>query len=168
MADTRVTLRSPYDPQSCVKRIEAHAELSIGKPAGVVGRIQDGRLLLRMRRPAMNSFAPVLSAKMKPDRGGTIIDGRIGMPRSATGFMVFWFGFLAVFMLFAWGLFSIGADGGFWFALPFYAVPIFMAVMGAWMIVAGRRMGRGDRAALLAFLEEAIDARPDEPAYRLY
>ena len=89
---------SPFSPAECVSRLREEIDKGAmvylfgfgSKP--FVGRVSESSFSLRRRIMYRNSFQTVLRARMRPERGGTVISGTCGMHPLVKGFMLIWFG----------------------------------------------------------------------------
>jgi hypothetical protein len=155
----RITLHSPLAPVALATRLKEafggeHARLK----AGVTGRGTDRTMMLTVYRPNIrNSFQTNLTATMAADGSGTTITGRIGTPTSGIVFMVFWFGFLGLFLIVSLvGLLTSGDAGEMW---PMVAVPLGMMGFGWLLWTLGTWTDQADQAAILTFLSDTVQAR---------
>ncbi len=158
----RIDLLSPHAPVNAATRLKAAmAGITPESPQCVIGTGTDHDMTLWVHRPNFrNDFKTTLRARMEPHAGGTRIRGRIGAPRSAAVFMVFWFGFVGAFLLFGLTMAISGGIGERLASLPFVGIPALMLAMGALMVWIGRRHGREDHDAILAFLHQTLATRP--------
>lgn len=118
---------------------------------------------LRRRIYYRNSFARYLIAKVAPDSEGTRIDARFRMSLFASAFMILWFGFLALFDLFAivgvaQAVFTpgrrISAD-----TYMLLLVPNGMLIFG-WLLVSfGLRLSRKGEREIVHFIEQTLFAK---------
>ena len=96
----RLEVFSPLAADECVSRLEAAMDKESSglfrwdafgsKP--VIGTVSGDSLSLRKRIFYRNSFQTSLSAKIRPERGGTVISGEMGMDTLVRAFLVIWFG----------------------------------------------------------------------------
>ena len=91
-----------FPPAECVSRLREEIDsgvmtylFGIGSKS-FTGRVSESSLSLRRRISYRNSFQTVLRARMRPERGGTLISGTCGMHPLVKAFMLVWFGGLAL------------------------------------------------------------------------
>ena len=106
-----------------------------------------------------NSFKSVLSATVEAEGSGSVIAGQLGMHFATRLFLMFWMGLVALFGIGALGV-ILAAGMPVFVAFPMAAVPLAMLAFGCLLLFVGRRTARGDEAKILAFLRDAVDARP--------
>lgn len=157
----RIDLLSPHSPVNAANRLKAAMEgVTPDTPRRVIGTGTEASITLWVHRPNFrNDFKTMLRATMEPHAGGTRIRGRIGAPRSVALFMLLWFGFVGAFLLFGLTMAFADGIGERLVSLPFVAIPALMLAMGAFMVWIGRRHGREDQAAILAFLHATLATR---------
>ena len=155
----RITLHSPLDPVALAKKLRDVLGGEKAKPkAGVSGHGSEQDMMLFVYRPSIQTNMNVrLTATMQPDGTGTRIEGRIGPARSVTFFMIFWFGFLSIFLIAAGFAAAGGAPFEFWGM--FGGIPLAMMVFGAVLFRVGRGPKGKDEAAILEFLVRTVQAR---------
>jgi hypothetical protein len=152
------TLHAPLPPAECLARLRAEVSPSWQVFGGkaVVGRIGRDWIWLRMRGPAMarNAMQPHLFARLHPAGAGTSLRARFLIHPLVITILLMW---LAIAVILLGNL--LGAIGG---TAPGAVVPSLLAIAAALagIVVIGRHFARNDRAALLAFLETTIGARP--------
>ena len=155
----RITLRSPLPPVALAERLRDSLGDEDSMPrAGVCGHGTDRDMTLFVYRPNFrNSFATSMTATMDADGAGTRIEGRIGVPTSALVFMGVWCGMigLALFGL-LFGPHSSGVNSQDGSGLVLLAL---MLGFGALLWTVGTWTAKADRAAILAFLADTVQAR---------
>lgn len=156
-----VVLHSPLSPAALATKLRDVLGDEDDKPkAGVTGRGSEKDMMLFVYRPYVSDgFAARLTATMKPKGDGTRITGEIGPSSDAGCSLLFWVVFLSVILLLAAGIGAVqAAPVEFWG--PLTGIALIVIAMGAAWPPIGRRLARGDEAAILAFLAETIHARP--------
>jgi hypothetical protein len=154
---TRITLHSPFAPVDLATRLKD--VLGTQRKAGVTGNGTEQDMLLYVYRPNFqNSFQTGLKAKMMPDGAGTRIEGKIGPPGSARGFMWVWFGFLGLFVI-GGGAAMTAAGAPLGVNAMFFAIPLGMMAFGYGLWKLGTWNDDKDRAAILQFLADHVQAR---------
>src|ERR1700741_2321318 len=96
-----IKLLSPLDPVAAALKLKAAVgdTLTPETPSGVTGNGTDCQMTLNYhRKGTRNDMAHCLSAEMRAEGGGTLIEGRFGLPRSARIFLLAWYGFLGAFV----------------------------------------------------------------------
>jgi len=159
----RIVLTSPLAPDAIATKLQTVLGGRTAKPVkGVTGNGSEQTMTLFYYRPnVQNSFQTTLVATMEPADGGTRIEGKIGMPAGAVGFMGCWFGFLAVFIGLAVTA-MVAAAAPIGAILPFVAIPLGMMGFGVMLVWLGTWTSKKDRAAILEFLANTVEARPVE------
>jgi hypothetical protein len=155
----RVILHSPLAPVTLAKKLRDVLGGEEAKPkAGVTGHGSEQDMMLFVYRTSVRTNMNVrLVATMQPDGSGTRIEGKIGQPSNVTCFMIFWFGFLSIFLVVA-GVSAInGAPFEFWGI--FGGIPLSMMVFGAALVRVGRGPKGKDEKAILDFLARTVQAR---------
>lgn len=155
----KIILHSPLDPVTLAKKLRDVLGGEDAKPkAGVTGHGSEQEMMLFVYRPNIQTNMNVrLTATMQPDGTGTRIEGRIGPAGSVTCFMVFWFGFLSIFLVAAGFAASGGAPFEFWGM--FGGIPLAMMVFGGVLFRVGRGPKGKDEAKILQFLARTVQAR---------
>ena len=156
----KIVLRSPLPPVPLATKLRQVLGDSDDRPtAGVTGQGSDQDMTLYVYRPNFqNSFQTGLKATMDADGGGTRIDGRIGPPASATFFMIFWFGFLGLFVFGAGA--AMIAHGQSPLTNPtLFMIPLGMMVFGWGLIALGTWNDKKDQDAILKFLADTVQAQ---------
>ncbi|WP_034160528.1 hypothetical protein [Sphingomonas sp. ERG5] len=157
-----IVLISPLDPVALAKKLKRALGGRDGqaKVAGVTGQGTERDMTLFYYRPnARTNFVSTLTATMTPDRDGTRIEGRIGTLNGMTIFLGFWFGALILFLLIA-GSVMLNTATPLADAWPVIAVPLGLMAFGGMLFRAGSSTVTNDEAAILAFLADTVDARP--------
>ncbi|MEZ5710521.1 MAG: hypothetical protein R3E02_14160 [Blastomonas sp.] len=166
-----VDLFSPLSPEAMARKLKSIMDDDMpGRDARVIGNGTQYDMTLRYaRRGQFNSFAPQLKAKMKEERGGTRITGKLGRPAGSYVFMIFWFGFLSLFLFVGAGVGLSGGPEAWMFSAIFMGVPLFMMVIGALIFGLGLKGGKEDPEHILAFLEKELQAKDrKDPGYKVY
>lgn len=96
----RVTMTSTFDQAEVSRRIrEGSGSLANPFSGGVKGWYRFGMLRLWWATPMWsNGFAPILSAKLDGELGGTRLNGRFGAPTMLLVFLVIWYSMLFLFL----------------------------------------------------------------------
>jgi hypothetical protein len=155
-----ITLHSPLAPVALATRLRDVLGDSSARPAaGVTGRGSEQDMRLWVYRPNLqNSFQTGLKATLDAEGGGTRITGTLGPPASAKLFMVVWFGFLGIFVV-AGGVAMLAAGASPLASAPFVGFPLGMMAFGGGLWKLGTWNDRKDRAAILHFLADTVQAR---------
>jgi hypothetical protein len=155
----RIVLHSPLDPVTLAKKLRDTLGGKDAKlKAGVTGHGSEQEMMLFVYRPNIQTNMNVrLTATMQPDGTGTRIEGKIGPAGSVTGFKIFWFGFLSIFLVAAVIAAASGAPFEFWGI--FGGIPLAMMVFGALLFRVGRGPKGKDEKAILDFLARTVQAR---------
>jgi hypothetical protein len=165
----RVRLVTRLTPDECVARLQPlvgrrSGFLSLAGRLGthpVLGEVRASHLRLRKRLPYVNSWQTVLTARLRPHGGGTLISGKASVSPLVRALEIFWFGSVV-----AIGLFTLWISaspivrrqpGGWW-----------VVVFGPWVLLAlgiglahyGRRLARGEARFLEQLLSETLEAGP--------
>lgn len=159
----RIDLISPHAPVNAATRLKAAMEdKTPDSPQCVLGTGTEHDMTLWVHRPNFrNDMKTRLVATMQPHAGGTRIRGRLGGPRSVFVFFGCWFGFVSLFLIIGLTMLAASfAEGVGLHALMFVVIPVFMLVVGGFILWVGRRDARNDRAAILAFLHQTLATRP--------
>jgi hypothetical protein len=161
MTSRPITLHSPLSPVALATKLRAVLGDADDKPKpGVTGHGSQQDMMLFVYRPYIrDGFAARLTATMEPKGGGTRITGQIGPPSDAGCTLLFWVVFLSVILLLTAGIGAVqGAPVEFWG--PLTGIALIVIAVGAVLPPIGRRLARGDEAAILAFLADTVHARP--------
>lgn len=155
----RIVLHSPLDPVALATKLRGVLGDEKAKPkAGVTGHGSEQDMMLFVYRPNVQTNVNVrLTATMQPDGTGTRIEGKIGPASNVTCFMIFWFGFLSIFLVIA--AFSAVKGAPFEFWSIFGGIPLAMMVFGALLFRVGRGPKGKDEKAILDFLAHTVQAR---------
>lgn len=155
----RIVLHSPLDPVALATKLRDVLGDEKAKPkAGVTGHGSEQDMMLFVYRPNIRTNMNVrLVATMQPDDTGTRIEGKIGPASYVTCFMVFWFGFLSIFLVIAGFSAANGAPFEFWGI--FGGIPLAMMAFGALLFRLGRGPKGKDEEAILDFLARTVQAR---------
>lgn len=159
----KIRLFSPLAPVPLARRLEeemdrewTQAEKNKGR---IFGQGTEHKIFLKVERWGQtDDSAYSLEGTMRAERGGTQIDAKLGRGKKATFFVVFWFGFLSIFIIVGL-LAALLADTPLPFTLMFTGIPAVMMVAGAWFFSHSAKRGPEDIARITAFLEDLIDAR---------
>jgi hypothetical protein len=139
-----------------------------GKQA-FLSKVDGNRFRLRKRIFYRNSFARHLSALLAPDLAGARIEAHFAMSFFVRGFMIIWFGFLALveisaIITTARALLTSGRHLSTDECM-LLVVPTAMLIFG-WLLVSfGLRLSRKAEREMIEFVENTLAARrlPDEP-----
>jgi len=155
----KIVLHSPLDPVALATTLRDVLGGEKAKPKkGVTGHGSEQEMMLFVYRPNVQTNMNVrLTATMRPDGTGTRIDGRIGPSGSVKFFLIFWFGFLSIFLVVAGVAAMSGAPFEFWGM--FGGIPLAMMVFGAVLFRVGRGPKGKDEKAILEFLARTVQAR---------
>ena len=161
MADQEpIDLYAPHSPEQIARTLKRIMDDPMpDAKARVFGKGSEREMKLRYRqRNASMNMEAVLDAAMESYKGGTRITGTFGTPPEARYFPYAWVGFLSLFVIggiLAW----IYIPGAGLFATIFAGIPLLMIFAGLAAFRA-RPDPASDKAKILAFLAEEIDARP--------
>jgi len=155
----KIILHSPLDPVALATKLRDVLGGEKAKPKkGVTGHGSEQEMMLFVYRPNIQTNMNVrLTATMRPDGNGTRIEGKIGPASNVTCFMIFWFGFLSIFLVIA--AFSAASGAPFEFWGMFGGIPLAMMVFGAVLFRVGRGPKGKDEKAILEFLARTVQAR---------
>jgi hypothetical protein len=155
----KIVLHSPLDPVALATKLRDVLGGEKAKPKkGVTGHGSEQDMMLFVYRPNIQTNMNVrLTATMQAEGSGTRIDGRIGAAGSVTGFKIFWFGFLSIFLIAAGFAAYSGAPFEFWGM--FGGIPLAMMIFGAVLFRVGRGPNGKDEKAILDFLARTVQAR---------
>ena len=155
----KIILRSPLDPVALATKLRDVLGDEKARPKkGVTGHGSEQDMMLFVYRPNIQTNMNVrLTATMRPDGSGTRIEGKIGPASNVTFFMIFWFGFLSIFLVIA--AFSAASGAPFEFWGIFGGIPLAMMVFGALLFRVGRGPKGKDEKAILEFLARTVQAR---------
>lgn len=161
MADHElIDLYAPHSPEQIARTLKRIMDDPMpNAKARVFGKGSEREMKLRYRRRnASTNVEPALDAVMEPYKGGTRITGTFGAPPEARYFPVAWVGFLSLFVIGGVAAY-IYIPGAGLFATIFAGIPLLMIFAG---LAAFRAQPdpASDKAKILAFLAEEIDARP--------
>ena len=154
--------------EECLRRLQRHSARPGWKPqpkGTIYAKIRGDRFRLFATGPAYthNSFAPFFYGRLEEETNGTKIRGSFRMHWYVQGFLMVWFGGLAVMsgvvlflILFrpnsAW---EHGRSPPVWMA----AGPVGMMALGAGLVLFCRWLARGQRENLRSFLSEELEAQ---------
>jgi len=167
----RLEIHSPLPPDECAKRISAaidserSALFSFSSLFGsrpVVGRVDSSSFRLRKRIAYRNSFQTFLTATMRSEGAGTVIQGEFAMHAFTRVFMPIWFGGVLLiggtgFVISLVAMFTHSSEQhqGSW---PFLLIPPGMLLFGFLLIRFGRYIARDEARFLTEFLRHTLDA----------
>ncbi len=159
----KIRLWSPLAPVPLARILEAEmdrewsqAEKNRGR---VFGQGTEQQMSLRVVHWSQrNSFAAQLRATMVPERGGTLIAGRIGTPSGTGCFMAIWLGGVAAFFLMSTFIWP-SSDVPLTFKLMFSGIPAVMFLFGLGILFFGRKSTPDDERRILDFLAQHVQAR---------
>ena len=163
----KIKLHSPYKPVPLARILEeemdrdwTQKEKNKGR---VFGRGTEHKIFLKVEHWGQrDDSAHSLEGEMYEERGGTTIDAKIGRGKKATFFIVFWFGFLSLFVLIGVAVTASGDVPFMWTAM-FTGIPLFMMAIGGWLFGRSGKRGPEDERRILDFLEEKVKAREVRP-----
>jgi len=170
----QVQLYSPHPPAECVARLRAviNSEHLFCLPnwfgtEPVSGRVTETSLRLSKRIWYRNSFQSFLFAKMRPEAGGTVISGKVGMHPFTSVFMCIWLGVAFIFggIILVPSVRSLIAHPDniqqeTWVGC---AVPLLMPTFGFCLVWCGRFLARNEDRFLTDFLSQTLDAKEHNP-----
>ncbi len=155
-----VDLYAPHSPEQIARTLKRIMDDPMpNAKARVFGKGSEREMKLRYRqRSTRTNMEPVLDAVMEAYKGGTRITGTFGAPPEARYFPYIWVGFLSLFVIGGVAAY-IYIPGAGLFATIFAGIPLLMIFAG---LAAFRAQPdpASDKAKILAFLAEEIDARP--------
>ncbi|MEO0440432.1 MAG: hypothetical protein AAF067_06100 [Pseudomonadota bacterium] len=160
----KIRLYSPHAPIPLARILEEEMDrewTQKQKNKGrVFGRGTEHKIFLKVELWGQRDDSSYsLSGTMTAERGGTLIEGRIGRIGKARFFVVFWFAFLSLFV--AVGISTwLFADAPLAFAAMFVGIPGFMMLMGGWLFSRSAKRGPEDERRILEYLADKVDARP--------
>lgn len=155
-----IDLYAPHSPEQIARTLKRIMDDPMpGAKARVFGKGSEREMTLRYRqRAARTNIEPVLDAVMESYRGGTRITGTFGTPPEARYFPYVWVGFLSLFVI-GGVLAYLYIPGAGLFATFFAGIPLLM-IFGGLAAFRAQPRPADDKAKILAFLAEEIDARP--------
>ncbi|MBO9696578.1 MAG: hypothetical protein J7499_10310 [Sphingopyxis sp.] len=155
-----IDLYAPHSPEQIARTLRKIMDDPMpDAKARVFGKGSEREMQLRYRqRDARTNMEPVLDAVMESYKGGTRITGTFGTPPGARYFPYIWVGFLSLFVIGGVAAYLYIPGAGL-FATIFAGIPLLMIFAG---LAAFRAQPdpASDKAKILAFLAEEIDARP--------
>lgn len=156
MLAQRLTFWTPLARDEAVRRLQANVDSNwrFFGDKRVVGFVGEGSFALRVRISYRNSFQTNLRGRMINEAGGTRIRCSAGVHPAVMAFMAVWFSFVALFTTVSVGA-AIDGQGTL-----FNLIPFGMLFFGIALVAAGRRFAHDELPALIAFLEETIEATP--------
>lgn len=161
---TNVTLETALSRAACVERFNAAVDQpwSFSKTHEARGRAKPDSLWLIKNIDYRNSWQTVLRARLEDRGSGTRIECRFGIARFVLVFTVLWFGFALLIALTALVTWTEGAHEQFgWLGAALFPLP---AVA---LVAVGRWFARDEKAFLIDFICQEIDARAvDSPVSR--
>jgi hypothetical protein len=155
-----IDLYAPHSPEQIARTLKRIMDDPMpDAKARVFGKGSEREMTLRYRqRSTRTNMEPVLDAVMESYRGGTRITGTFGTPPEARYFPFIWVGFLSLFVIGGF-LAYLYIPGAGLFATIFAGIPLLMIFAGLAAFRAQPDPAE-DKAKILAFLAEEIDARP--------
>jgi hypothetical protein len=124
--------------------------------AGFYGAVRRDEIIFHDTKAGVNRFIPVFQGRLAPHDNGTLIIGSIGLLRAVVAF--FWL-FRMIALGMALMLVNVGGSSGSSF---FSFLCIFPLGLGVLSLVAEhkrKQWGESERKAILAFLEQQLEAR---------
>jgi hypothetical protein len=155
----RIVLESPLAPAAIALKLrETIGDRARQARVGMAGQGSDSDMLLRVYRADSEEQGLNIRLKATMERSGrgTRITGRIGTPRVADLLMVFWFGFLIVFL--ATVLTAPATRHVTRTNWPLVAIPVGMIVFGIILHFGSARTAKKDVATILTFLRDTVSA----------
>jgi hypothetical protein len=158
LARVPVAVTSKLDRAEVLRRLQGavDSEWTFGGGKGVVGRVDEHGLRLRLRIGYRNSFQTFMFGTMKAEGRGTRIEARTGMHPFAAVFMAVWLSVVGLGATIAIAG-AIGAEAGEPAQALLLLVPVGMFAFGFALVGMGRWFARDERARLIAFLERTVD-----------
>lgn len=159
----KITLHSPYKPIPLARILEDEMDREWTQKEKNKGRVfgqgTENKIFLKVEHWGQrDDSAYSLEGKMFEERGGTTIDAKIGRGKKATFFIVFWFGFLSIFVAVGIGTMFID-EAPASFGIMFAGIPLFMMAIGGWLFSRSGKRGPEDEKRILSFLEDKVKAR---------
>jgi hypothetical protein len=163
-----IALQSHLSPSDCQARLSnavdpvrlgfTRSGFSGDKP--ILGTFANSYFRLQARRYYRNSFAPFFYGRFLPDERGTLIQGQFRLHPCARLFMIFWFGFIAFFIIFA-----VRAPGRFDAARVVFFVlgPLTMAAFGYGLLKFSWWLARDEKKDIIAVLKKTLQATETTP-----
>jgi hypothetical protein len=155
-----IDLYAPHSPEQIARTLKRIMDDPMpNAKARVFGKGSEREMkLLYRRRNSRTNMEPVLDAVMESYKGGTRITGTFGAPPEARYFPYAWVAFLSLFVIGGVAAYLYIPGAGL-FATIFAGIPLLMIFAG---LAAFRAQPdpASDKAKILAFLAEEIDARP--------
>ena len=148
----RVELHSKNSIEGCrdqLKRVYANG-MNISGDAN-----RDRIHLFVVQKDLRNSFAPHFYGKLKTEPTGTLVSGRFRLPVFIQGFLLLWFGGIAVLMVTLALLTARGAVLNSTIALFF---PPLLFLFGVLLVHFGNKLSSSDKAQILKFLRQTLNA----------
>lgn len=159
----KIQLHSPHKPIPLARILKEEMDREWTQKEKDTGRVfgqgTEDKIFLKVERLGQrDDSAFSLEGTMREERGGTIIEGKMGRGKKALFFIIFWFGFLSIFIFI--GLITLFfAATPFIFSAMFLGVPILMMVIGGWIFGLSKKRGPQDEKQILAFLNDKVKAR---------
>ncbi|GAB5487852.1 MAG: hypothetical protein Pars2KO_14220 [Parasphingorhabdus sp.] len=159
----KIKLHSPHKPIPLARILEDEMDRSWTQKEKNKGRVfgqgTENKIFLKIEHWGQrDDSAYSLEGKMFEERGGTTIEAKIGRGKKATFFVVFWFGFLSIFIAVGLGVTFLG-DVPWMFSAMFIIMPLFMMAIGGWLFGRSAKRGPEDERRILNFLEDKVKAR---------
>lgn len=160
----KIKLHSPLAPVPLARILEAEMDREWTQKEKNKGRVfgqgTENKIFLMVERWGQrddSSFS--LEGSMYAERGGTTIDAKLGRGKKALLFIIFWFGFLSIFLVV--GAISIIAidDTPWMFGVMFMGIPTLMMLAGFFLFRSSAKRGPADEKMILEFLEDKVQAR---------
>lgn len=159
----KITLHSPHKPIPLARILEDEMDRSWTQKEKNKGRVfgqgTENKIFLKIENWGQrDDSAFSLEGKMFEERGGTTIEAKIGRGKKASFFVVFWFGFLSIFVAIGLGVTALD-DVPWMFSAMFVIMPLFMMAIGGWLFSRSAKRGPEDERRILAYLDDKVKAR---------
>jgi len=161
----KIRLYSPHKPIPLARILEDEMDRDWTKKEKKKGRVfgqgTENKIFLKIQNWGQRDDSRFsLEGTMREERGGTLIEGKFGRGKKALFFVVFWYGFLSLFI--AVGIGTMFMEGTpFSPGIMFIIIPLFMMAIGGWVFRLSAKRGPDDEKRILAFLADKVKARPD-------
>jgi hypothetical protein len=161
-----MTWRTKISIEACKARLSSGVDVEkIGfswsgyagsKP--IIGKFWNNHFRLQHRRYYRNSFAPFFYGHFLVSDGGTLVEGEFRMHVFARVFMIVWFSFLGLFSVIALVNSITGHRPARDTLVLSLVVPAGMAAFGIGMVKFSQWLARGEKQAIIVFLENTLEA----------
>lgn len=156
----RVELKSPLSPSECIERLRDATEGFSFFPGAsdrlFKGHVVGRRAWLMRRRVLQNSWAAMAACKVNDDGLMSSIQVKIGVALGVRIFMMYAFGFIALWL--AGATFAVATqDEPYIWLMPVFGVVLTVMFVG--MTILGRSIASGDEAFLEGSLRSLLQAQ---------